>query len=367
MKKGTITVIGGANIEYIVKSKTNIVQGSKNFVDIEELYGGGGLNFALRLIGAGFSVYPLLYLGDDNIGYNIQEFIKSCCKVDSSTYNHVKNDDFFIKGLHTIRSMIIVEGIHRTILAQDGNSKNLFLPFLKNKVDKASDASSVIIGHIHNDHMDINQGKKDLSTSFVIDSFSGKGKFIYCNFGSTQLSYGFSFWKDSLKSIDILQLNIHEVRSFFTNKEDKTPTLLEIIEELSQLKISGIITLDKFGALGFMKNRAKTIFMARPVELGDEFVDSTGAGDAFCAGMVSVLDGKKEFKKSDFKEAMEVARSWAVYACKSYGGANNCPSHDTLDAYHQKINLSNEVIEYCDDRMVDILSLIDSTFKDELS
>lgn len=361
MNKPNIVVIGGANIEYIVKSKTDIVQGSKNFVDIEELFGGGGLNYALRLMGAGVAVCPLLYLGDDNIGHSIQKSLISHCEPNSSTYMHIIRDGFFIDGLNTIRSLIIVEGQHRTILAQDENNENLFLPYLKSQINSASDITSVVIGHIHNDRMDINENCLDLSTVFAIDYFSSFEKFIYCNLGSTQLEYGFDFWKEKLKLINVLQLNIDEVRLFF-KKEDKTPPLLEIINSLSALGISAIITLDKFGAIGFMKNRADTIFLARSVELGDDFVDSTGAGDAFCAGMVSVLDGKCEFSSDEFKGAMEVARSWAVYACKSYGGANHCPSAGTLDAFHQKTNQGNEVIEYADDRMVDIISLIDSTF-----
>jgi len=361
MTKGNIAVIGGANIEYIVKSKTDIVQGSKNFVDIEELFGGGGLNYALRLMGTGISVCPLLYIGNDSLGENIQKSLLSRCAVDSATFKHISRESFFVEGLNTIRSIIMVEGQHRTILAQDQNSQNLFLPFLKNEIDSAKTASSVIIGHIHNDHKSINKNRSELSTLFAIDYFNDSKSFIYCNFGAAQIEYGFSFWKEKLKSIDVLQLNIDEVRDFF--KEDThVSSLSKIIENLCVLGISGIITLDKFGAIGFMKNCKDTIYMARPVELGDAFVDSTGAGDAFCAGMVSVLDGNSNFVSDDFKHAMEVARSWAVYACKSYGGANSCPTAGTIDAFHQKINQGNEVLEYTGDRMVDILSLIDSTF-----
>jgi len=362
MNKDQIVVIGGANIEYIVKSKTDIVRGSKNFVDVEELYGGGGLNYALRLINAGYLVYPALYIGADSIGYNIQDYLLSHCKPDSLTYKYIDTESFFVDGLNTIRSIIIVEGSNRTILAQDQNEKNLFLSFLKSKISNLDDSfSSVVIGHIHNDNMQINSDINELSTTCVIDYFSNRNKFIYCNLGSTQLEYGFSFWREKLKLIDMLQLNIEEVRSFFA-VDGKVPSLLEIIDSLVSLGISGIITLDKFGAIGFMANDHDRVFMARVVELGDEFVDSTGAGDAFCSGMISVLNGKKDFSSDDFKHAMEVARSWAVYACKSYGGANNCPSSGTIDAFHQKINLKNEVLEYSGERMVDIVSLIDTSF-----
>ncbi len=360
MKKANIVVIGGANIEYIVKSETNITQGSKNYVEIEELYGGSGLNYTLRLLKSGKSIMPLLYVGADSIGVDIQNHLLNYC--DEESLKFIDDDSFFVKGIKTLRSVIVVEGVHRTILAQDQNSKNLFLPFLKNRLTKELEVSSVVIGHIHNDASDINIDSNELSSEFVIDYFSNLGKLIYCNFGSSQLSYGFSFWKDRLKKIDIFQLNIHEAKSFFKTT-DKPPTLLEIVEHLCSLGISGIITLDKFGAIGFTKALKATIFMARPVWLGEEFVDSTGAGDAFCAGMVYVLDGDADFRADRFKNAMEVARSWSVYACKSYGGANSCPSLQTIEAFHKKINSGNEVLLYKDKQMVDILSIIDSTFE----
>ena len=363
MKNGNIAVIGGANIEYIIKSKTNVIQGSKNYVEIEELYGGSGLNYALRLLSSGKCVSPMLYVGEDSIGFDIQNHLLKNCKNNSPSFLYIKQDSFFIKGIKTLRSMIIVEGIHRTILAQDQNKENLFLSFLKKRILQTPEISSVVIGHIHNDCSAVNEKTATLSTGFVIDYFSAKKKLIYCNFGSSQIEYGFSFWKDKLKSVDILQLNIHEAKSFFTDN-DKGASLLEIISSLSSLGISGIITLDKFGAIGFMKDLSGTIFIARPVELGDEFVDSTGAGDAFCAGMVSVLDGNRDFTLKDYKNAMQIARSWAVYACKSYGGANNCPSFETIDAFHKKINEGNEVLMYSGNRMIDIISLIDSTFQE---
>ncbi|MCH9813171.1 MAG: carbohydrate kinase family protein [Epsilonproteobacteria bacterium] len=365
MNKGNITVIGGANIEYIIKSSSDIVQGSKNFVDIEELYGGSGLNYAMRLLSAGESVSPLLYVGNDSIGKTIQSSLLHYFDKTDSIYPHVDSETFFVDGLNTIRSMIIVEGLHRTILAQDHNDQNLFLPYLKREIPKLSNITTVIIGHIHNDRADINVDHHDLSTIYAIEHFNDNQKLIYCNFGATQLAYGFRFWKGYLPKIDLLQLNIHEVKTFFTH-DGKTPSLAFIIETLSELKISGIITLDKFGAIGFMPKEKNSIFMARPVDLGDEFVDSTGAGDAFCAGMVSVLNGNKNFDADKFRQAMEVARSWAVYACQSFGGANSCPSDKIISNFHKDTVKGNEVLQYCGDRMLDIVSLIDSTFEHHL-
>jgi sugar/nucleoside kinase (ribokinase family) len=363
MKKGSIAVIGGANIEYIIKSQSSIVQGSKNFVDIEELYGGSGLNYSLRLMSAGESVYPILYLGDDNIGHNIQQFILKYCDIVDLCEAFINDRSFFVKNIKTIRSMIIVEGDHRTILAQDQNIENLFFNFVKNQVKKLPDVSSVIIGHIHNDKKDFNEDRSTLSTLYAIEYFSYLKKFIYCNFGATQIEYGFEFWKDSLRSIDFIQMNIHEAKKLFKH-DGKNHSLLEIVISFLELDISGVITLDKFGAIGFIKSEKNKIYMARPIELGESFVDSTGAGDAFCSGMVSSLNGNKDFNIDDFKDAMDFARSSSIYACKFYGGANHCPTKEILDTFHSSVKHGNEVLEYCDDRVRDILSLIDFTIEE---
>jgi len=361
MNKENIAVIGGANIEYIVKSKSDIIQGSKNLVDIEELYGGSGLNYALRLLAFGASVYPLVYVGNDSCGRNIQKTLLKYCDSLSLTHKFISSGNFFIKELTTIRSIIVTHGQHRTILTEDKNSQNFFFPFLKSQISQLENISTIVIGHIHNDKAELNKDSSNLSTLFAIKYFSDDKRVIYCNFGSAQIDYGYEFWKGHLKFIDFLQLNIYEAKQFFTY-DDKSPSLLFIIESLINLNISGVITLDKFGSIGFMKGKKQTIFMARPIELGDEFVDSTGAGDAYCAGMVSSLNGKNDFDEDDFSKAMEVARAWAVYACKSYGGANNCPSFDVMDKFHIKVSSNNEVLQYHDDRMIDIITLIDSTF-----
>jgi sugar/nucleoside kinase (ribokinase family) len=358
MKNRYIAVIGGANIEYIVKSDQDIIQGSKNYVDIEELYGGSGLNYSLRLMAMGELVFPILYIGNDNIGHNVQQHIIKYCKSGSLPDAFVRDSSFFINNIETLKSIIMVEGEHRTILAQDHNEKNLFFNYLKKQVKQLPDVQSVVIGHIHNDRELINSDSSTLSSLYAINYFRDLNKFIYCNFGASQINYGFKFWKDSLKNINILQLNMYEAKKLF-NVDGHTYALIEIINLLSDLGILGIITLDKFGAVGFTKRDRNKIFMARPVDLGDSFVDSTGAGDAFCASMVSSLNGNQLFSEQEFKDAMAFARSSAMYACKFYGGANHCPTREKIDNYHKKINKENEVLEYSGDSMFDILSLID--------
>jgi sugar/nucleoside kinase (ribokinase family) len=363
MKESTIVVIGGANIEYIITSDQPIEYGAKNSVEIEELYGGSGVNYTLRLLNADKRVYPILFIGDDHAGRQIQrEVAYAASKLDEKIHRFITQKTFFVPEVATPRSTIIIEGSRRTILTHDKNHCNCFRSYVEKRIQNCQEASALIIGHIHNDKPALNRHAEELCTLFAIRYYQDKNTLIYANFGASQLAHGFGFWKTYLPLIDILQLNIFELKNFF-QKENEYPTLEKVVSTIHQLGISVIITLDKFGAIGILKDHNDTIFMARPVELGDRFVDSTGAGDAFCAGMVSLLEGTKEITPQQFKEAMSMARSWAVYACMSYGGANNCPDAPTIAAFHEEIARENEVLLYQGERIKDIFALIDITME----
>jgi len=363
MKENNIVVVGGANLEYIITSEHEIIKGEKNSVTIEEYYGGSGVNYTLRLLHTGEPVYPVLFLGDDHAGHQIQEEIAAALTAESIEIRYfIEERGFFIQSVDTPKSTIIVEGAQRTILTHDKNRQNTFRSFVAERLKKVEDVSAVIIGHIHNDKPAISRTPENLSTIFTMKYFQNKDTLIYANFGASQLAHGFGFWKTYLPLIDILQLNIYEMKKFL-HHEEEYPTLEKIVATLQDMQISAIITLDKFGAIGILKNATDTVFLARPVDLGEKFADSTGAGDAFCAGMVSSLNGKKEFSAYDFKRAMEVARSWAVCACTSYGGANHCPSAEAIETFHETIVEKNEVLQYEGERIRDIFALIDITME----
>ena len=351
-----IVVIGGANMEYILKPHGELIDGGKNFVEIDELFGGSGVNYSLRLLSYGELVFPILFLGDDRTGEMIFSELSRYKKSENSYF--FDKDSFFVPRLKTIRSVIVVDGHKRTILSEDLNKENIFFDFVKNRVDTLKCVNSVIIGHIHNDRKEINDDDSKLTTKFIIDYYRDKDVLIYANFGASQLEYGFSFWSKYIKDIDILQLNIEEFKTFLG--EDKSCSLEILINKIRDIGINAIITLDKFGAIGVLKSQDNAIFFARPISKIDGFIDSTGAGDAFCAGMVSYLGGKKEIKKDEFMVSMEYARTWATYACKSYGGANSCPNKDEIESYHTKLIQDSKVIFYQDKEMRDILSLIDT-------
>ncbi len=360
-RKNIVVVVGGANIEYILKSKENIVRGSKNFVDIDEFIGGSGVNYTMRLLCVGCPVYPILFVGNDENGKKIHKTILKALSssIDDKSRFFIQSNNFFVKDLKTPQSTIILEGVHRTILSSDQNNENIFKEFVEERLSNIENISALIIGHIRSDRKEINSNEDDLSTIYAIESVN-KGCLVYSNFGRTQIEYGIDYWQKYLHKIDIFQLNVQEFNSFF-KKESKKLYLKEIIKKIRELNMNAIVTLDRFGAIGVMKDLTNSLFMARPVNIKEKFVDSTGAGDAFCAGMVYKLNGNKNFTKIDFKESMEMARSWAVFACQSYGGANHCPLRKNIEEYHKTLNDDNEVVIYEGDSMYDLIALIDTT------
>jgi sugar/nucleoside kinase (ribokinase family) len=356
MNRAKILVIGGANIEYILKSNTPIKMGGKNFVDIQELFGGSGMNYTSRLLAYGEDVLPILFVGRDSVGEKIYEKLTSY-----PNGSYLSKDHFFVPNLTTSRSTIVVDGVSRTIFSQDQNDKNIFQPFVKKRLRSIDSPDTVIIGHIHSDRKDINEDSNMLSTSHIIDNFTQTDTLIYANLGASQLEYGFDFWKEKLKEIDILQLNIHELKQFI--KDGEKLDLFSLINLIKEIGICAVITLDQFGALGIYRGERDCLFLARAITNESDFVDSTGAGDAFCAGMVSSLGRSKNFSKAEFKEAMGVGRSWASYACNSYGGANECPNHNQIKDFHDKSIKENEVMIYNGESIRDILALLDSMLK----
>ena len=184
-----------------------------------------------------------------------------------------------------------------------------------------------MIGHIT---LDANTRKPGLITKMAIDSFRDKF-LIFANFGNSQLQHGIGFWQEDLKYIDLLQLNVDEIKKMF-RQADPFKSLYEIITWLQSHSITAIITLSKFGAIGTYKSGKDGIVLAWPLDIGD-IVDPTGAGDAFAAGMVSSLQGKKDFTFQNFLAAIAEGRLWASYACSSIGACSSCPDRKTLDDY----------------------------------
>ncbi len=248
------------------------------------------------------------------------------------------------------------------------NGQN-FLNYVQKRIDDVDKVtfttpSAVMIGHIHSDSKEISRKNAGNVTKYIIDTYKNSSM-IFTNLGSSQLSLGLDFWKKYLLEIDLFQVNLNEAKKFFCGKKGKELKLTEIIKLIRTLNINVVITLDKFGAIGIHKDNKDTVFIAWPVLDAKEVIDTTGAGDAFAAGLVAYMVKAPNIEAVSFKDAISHARMWAAYACSTYGGANQCPTAKQLEEYQQKIALNgNKSVEITNqDYTSEILTLLDIAFQ----
>ncbi|MDP3442769.1 MAG: carbohydrate kinase family protein, partial [Ignavibacteria bacterium] len=173
-------------------------------------------------------------------------------------------------------------------------------------------------------------------TKRIIDKYKDKKKYktnIMINLGSSQIISGLDYWEKSMQDCDVVQFNLHEAKRLFSVNQTVTPpNLLSIIHWLQEKKITALITLSKFGAIGSYKDGKDGLIFAWPIETND-FIDPTGAGDAFSAGMASILCEKPSFSFADFFQAINIGKFWATYACTKIGGCGDCPTMDTINDF----------------------------------
>ncbi|ELR99897.1 carbohydrate kinase family protein [Gloeocapsa sp. PCC 73106] len=357
-----ILVVGGANGEYLLELLENFEVGQKNLVDTQNLIGGGGVNYTLRLLNMGYPALPILPLGDDELGKKIQtELVIESQKVLRKTEvkDFISSPLFLDSQITTQLSTIAIQGDSRTIFTEKPLGVETFKEHIEkqlNSVVKPLLIECIVICDIHADNGDLypdNQGK---CTEYLINSFQDNA-FIYANFGRSQINLGYQFWQPMLAKLSILQLNIKELKTLFGADYQ---SLALTVETLIKDKINALITLDKFGSIGVYWREPTRIIFAHPYPL-NEVRDTTGAGDAFGAGIVSQLYTKRNFSWLDFYDAIAEARVWSAYACTQLGGGANCPNPEELYQMFTPNNLGMEVRNQ--DSIRTILDLLDKIYE----
>ncbi|MFQ5587229.1 MAG: carbohydrate kinase family protein [Nitrospiria bacterium] len=370
-----ILTIGSGTVEYVLKPGGDHIEwGGKHTADITTLYGGSGVNYAMRLLSAGLDAFPILAIGHDEAALKIQQTLLSASEKGGGSpavARFLQPDDpttLFNPDIRTSHTVIFAHGAQRTLFTQAPKKNTGILSSLKHRIQSALDAigddpDAVMIGHLHSDAK--NTGPHPgAHTQYVIDMFKGRAS-LFANFGNSQIELGLDFWKPALSHIDLFQLNLEEARRFFSNGRQNA-TLVQVVDRIRSLGLNAVITLDKFGAVGIYRDKPESIILAWPLIDGTEIVDATGAGDAFGAGLVSRLCRRGQLDFSTFHEAIETARTWSALACTSLGGCSDCPDQHTLDAYQlAHANGKSRPVEIKDHHYAaEIMSLIDIAFSE---
>lgn len=368
-----IVTFGSGTVEYVLKyAGSKMELGNKHRAELKVLYGGSGVNHAMRLLLAGYEAIPIVAVGKDELGKEIQSALADAAKIGGTSHgtiefiNPATPDPFFDPNIHTSSTVIIVHGAQRTIFTQNLRGGEYFLKHIKRRIHDLRNSitkkpCAVMIGHIHSDSAELNKNPGEC-TKFIVEEFKDE-TLIFANFGNSQINQGMKFWIDTLPDIDIFQLNLEEAKRFFSNDGEEN-SLVEIVDIIRNQNITAVITLDKFGAIGIHKDRKESIILAWPLIEVRDIVDSTGAGDAFGAGLVSHLCGKHNFNFFEFQQAIETARTWSGLACKDVGGSGNCPDRRTIEEYKEEIARAGKRPVEVKDKYysTEILSLIDTAF-----
>lgn len=325
-----IIVTGNAIAETILSPSAPVVLGEKYTVPVVESLGGSGIDYARRLLAWGADVYPILLIGEDPAGAAMRGTLTADAirgKASKRVLDYLGARAFMAPGAQTLRSTILLANGSRTIFSHEPRMGADFHGHLRARVRAAETAirglpSALMIGHLYGDRGGKGLETKGLCTRWLLRHFGGH-PFTLVNFGHTQLALGALFWEDVLPRIDLLQFNIRELRLFFASAGEGRRTLHWMIDWLRERVPAAVITAGSRGAIGFCRGSRNSFCVTAPSAL--EVLDSTGAGDAFAAGLVSHLAGTGRLKFDNLCRAMSVARTWAAFACVSFGGSGPAP------------------------------------------
>jgi sugar/nucleoside kinase (ribokinase family) len=346
-----VLVVGSGNAETVLDLNSDLIMGRKHNVKRLELFGGSGVNYTLRLSTYdGTPVLPILSIGEDDIGASIQRIILQAMDTQPpcpAVRAFAASPDFLCQGLATSQSTIVnVNRVH-TIFREEASGAEHFAATVEGRLAEAQaldggavKVGAVMIGHVNADQPGPGPSSGGQITRQVIDRYRERA-IVFTNFGESQYCLGHAFWEDSLAGITAFQLSIMEAREFFGNGCDARGgpaprTLTEMIGWFQARRITAVITLDRFGAVATFQGQEGVLF-APAFDL-DSFVDSTGAGDAFGAGLVHTLThAERPITLDLFQVAVRRARIWAAHACTTRGATSHCPTQGDLAAFEGEL------------------------------
>jgi len=329
-----IAIVGSGNLEMLLHSPRaeRISLGEKHSVKVESLWGGSGVNFTRRLLSVGHVVLPVLPIAEDHAGKQILDAMRTSAEeggILEETLRCWNKLKLFNSSVETPTSVLVVHESERTVFRQQVGTTEDYLDQMKEQINHlysfCDSPSALLIGHIPRGN------ETPESTADVIDYLIKKYRnrtLIYTVLGSSQLQNGWQFWENHIRdSIDIFQLNLSEAKSFFS--DGKNPATLKVVlEQLKKMNVSAVLTMDKFGAIATF-SRSDDIYVAWPLIDSSDVYDTTGAGDAFAAGMISVLAGVgKNFSAHVFETALAEGSKWAAAACTTIGGSGRSPGKE---------------------------------------
>ena len=129
-----------------------------------------------------------------------------------------------------------------------------------------------------------------------------------------------------LKKCDILKISDNEIQ-WFTGLSDYDAGVEKLYRDYPDIKMI-LVSMGKEGSSCYQKNRKVTV---APF-LQEKTIETTGAGDTFCAGVLHFVleNGLKEYSEEEMKEMLRFANAGASIITTRKGALRVMPSEEEV-------------------------------------
>ncbi len=365
-RESYVLAVGGANVERMITiAPESFAPGRKHSVPPAEITpGGSAVNHACRLLSWGQSVRLVAPLCRDAGGKILADSLHAAAKKGGSRLHGSGNLYLESDEGSTPHTTLLSIGAERTFLTEHPPVLfDRFAEHLEKTLEEkfAPPPRAVMIGHIHADR-DAAPGKSGALTERLLDQAADWQSPVFANPGSSQFRLGPEWWAPRLDRVSCFQLQIEEMRELCRELWNGASAPLPVILDWFAPHCTVIVTLERMGAVGRLRGSNSTV-IAWPYGLAPgEIIDTTGAGDAFGAGVVASMVHRPLNDDAALEAALALGSVFASYSCTTRGGASDCPGKDDLDLFVEEHAPVQKMQVAEGDDAEGVLRLIDQIF-----
>jgi len=298
-----VIVFGSLNIDLIMKVKHQPVVGETVLTQTYEwLPGGKGCNQAVACSRSGIKTAMVGQVGDDGFGTRI--------------INTLKKDDVLASGVARHES----EPTGMAFITIDGNKDNQIV--VASGANFATSADQVPNEILHADNVALMQMELNYSENWdVIKRSKAAGAKTILN-----LAPAGAVPREALDDLDYLIVNQIEGRQMAEKMglkiEDSAVALAKRLA--AEADLICVMTLGPAGCIAMKPDG--TGWKINAVDVGEDLLDTTGAGDTFCGVFAGCV-----FKKMSLQDTLRRSSVAASLACRGVGAQTKMPYQDEIE------------------------------------
>lgn len=304
-----VIVFGSLNIDLVMKVKHQPVIGETiSTKTYDWLPGGKGCNQAIACARSGVKTAMVGQIGDDGFGTRL--------------FNTLKKNEVLASGVARHDS----EPTGMAMITVDENGDNQIV--VAGGANRAMTSEQVPNEILHHDNVALMQMEVNYSENWdVIKRAKASGAKTILN-----LAPAAAVPRDVLDDLDYLIVNQIEGRQMAEKMglkiEDSAVALASKLAK--EANLTCVMTLGPLGCIA-MKPDGKG-WKVDAYNIGDELVDTTGAGDTFCGVFAGCV-----FKKMSLQETLRHASVSGSLACKGHGAQSSMPYENEIQDYLEEI------------------------------